>query len=215
MSRWWYALAAAALALATAWVIGPTGEKPPVQFARPAPAGAVAAPRGLSRYASPIRYAYTPACDNSSVPCGPWVLVAWNGERGGLPGTDAADSLSLSPDGTRAAYLRASDGAYAVADLRTGAVKALPVRQKDGTVGEMFGAQVPLFSLDGRHLLIQRDHLDKDDAAAAGGPAGHERPALGRRGRRRRADLRSSWRDGVPRRGPRHRGGAATRRTHE
>ncbi|MEW1838190.1 hypothetical protein AB0392_09550 [Nonomuraea angiospora] len=163
MSRWWSALAAAALAVATAWVIGPAGEQPPVQFVRPEPARAVAAPAGLGRYASPIRYAYAPACDNGSDSCGPWVLVSWGGERGGLPGTDAQGSLSLSPDGTRAAYLRTSDETYVVADLRTGAVKALPVRLKGGTVGEMFGAQVPLFSLDGRHLLIQRDHLDEDD----------------------------------------------------
>lgn len=170
MSRWWYALAAAALALAAAWVIGPTGESPPVRFARPEPSRAVAVPEKLSRYASPIRYAYSPACENGSAACSHWVLVAWGGERGWLPGTDATDSLSLSPDGTRAAYLRTSDGAYAVADLRTGAVKALPVRQKDGTVGEMFGAQIPLFSLDGRHLLIQRDHLGKDDETVLENP---------------------------------------------
>ncbi|MET9239391.1 hypothetical protein [Nonomuraea sp. NPDC003709] len=171
MSRWWYAFAAAALAVATAWVIGPTGEQPPVQFARPEPARAVtAAPEERSRYASPIRYAYSPACENGSAPCSHWVLVAWGGERGWLPGTDAADSLSLSPDGTHAAYLRTSDDTYVVADLRTGAVKALPVRQKGGTVSEMFGAQIPLFSLDGRHLLIQRDHLDKDDETVLENP---------------------------------------------
>ncbi|MFI6733685.1 hypothetical protein ACIBI9_12215 [Nonomuraea sp. NPDC050451] len=151
-------------------VIAPTGEKPPVQFARPEPAPAVAAPEKLGRYASPIRYAYSPACENGSAPCSHWVLVAWGGERGRLPGTDAADSLSLSPDGTRAAYLRTSNDAYVVADLRTGAVKALPVRLKGGTVGEMFGAQVPLFSLDGRHLLIQRDHLDKDTETVEDNP---------------------------------------------
>ncbi|MGN9836666.1 hypothetical protein ACTMTI_00955 [Nonomuraea sp. H19] len=165
---WRSALAAVAAALAAAWVIGPVslpGEQP-IRFVRPepaTPAGAAAAkPPKLSRYASPIRYAYVPACEDGSGPCANWILVTTRGERGWLPGADAAGSLALSQDGTRAAYLR-GDETYAVADLMTGTLKPLPVRQKGGSVGEIFGAQAPLFSLDGRHLLIQRDHLDKND----------------------------------------------------
>ncbi|TMR98058.1 hypothetical protein [Nonomuraea basaltis] len=164
---WRSALAAVAVAVAVVWVIDPLalpGERP-IQFLRPELPRAASAPKPqkLSKYASPVRYAYVPACQDGSGPCANWNLVTAGGERGWLPGADAAGSLALSQDGTRAAYLRGKDERYVVADLRTGTLTPLPVRQKGGSVGEIFGAQPPLFSLDGRHLLIQLDRLDKDD----------------------------------------------------
>ncbi|WP_188191065.1 hypothetical protein [Nonomuraea sp. SYSU D8015] len=160
---WRPALGAAALAVAAAWAIGP-GERP-IRFLRPSssPAASAPVPQKLAKYASPVRYAYVPACQDGSGPCANWNLVTASGEHGWLPGADAAGSLALSQDGTRAAFLRGKDERYVVTDLRTGKTKPLPVRQKGGSVTEIFGAQPPRFSLDGRHLLIQLDRLDEND----------------------------------------------------
>lgn len=162
---WRSALGAMAVAAAAAWVIGALPGERPIQFApsEPAPPAYVSTPQKLTKYASPVRYAYVPACPDESDPCADWILVTTNGERGRLPGADAGESLALSQDGTHAAYLRGEDERYVVADLRTGTLTPLPVRQKGGSVGEIFGARPPIFSPDGRHLFIQREHLDKDD----------------------------------------------------
>ncbi|QFY06225.1 hypothetical protein GBF35_05635 [Nonomuraea phyllanthi] len=196
-----YAVAAAAVALTAAWVIGPVSEvtgplsevigpiigKPPVRFVQPRPARTPSLmPDRRGSYASPVRYAYVPACQDDLDPCSHWILVSSDGERGWLPGAADDGSLALSPDGRRAAYLNA-DERYVVVDLRTGHVTPLPIRQKGGSVGEMFGAQPPLFSLDGRHLLIQLEHLDKDTELVLERPlivnvrtgAPHRLPAVG------------------------------------
>ncbi|MEU1386371.1 MULTISPECIES: hypothetical protein [unclassified Nonomuraea] len=76
--------------------------------------------------------------------------------------TGAAVLVVVLAAGRRAVFPRDSDNTYVVADLRTGAVERLPVRQPRGTVTALFGAQPPLFSLDGRHVLLRPDHLTKD-----------------------------------------------------
>ncbi|MGW0801973.1 hypothetical protein [Nonomuraea sp. NPDC002799] len=153
---WRAAVAVVAAVPAVVWVLDPPPAEPPVTFLRPSATPAAAPPpAALSRYASPVRYAYQPACQDESGPCTHWNLVTAGGEHGWLPGADAGGDLSLSGDGTRAVYLR--DDTYVVADLTTGTLKPLPVRHKGDPAGE------PLFSLDGRHLLIQFDHLDEDD----------------------------------------------------
>ncbi|MEW9546887.1 hypothetical protein [Nonomuraea sp. NPDC050783] len=165
----WRSAIAVVLAILAAWWVAepvPSPDGRPVQsvplVARPA-APVPDRPPERARYASPIRYAFIPACDDGSGPCRNWNLVSADGERGWLPGADAASSLTLSPDGTRALYRHGEDDRYVVADLRTGRLTPLAVRDEDGSVGEIFGAQPPRFSLDGRHLVLQPDHLDEDD----------------------------------------------------
>lgn len=187
---WRPAFGALALAVAAAWALGPLPGERPVQFVRPASSPVASAPRPqeLAKYSSPVRYAYVPACQDGSGPCVNWNLVTASGERGWLPGATAGQPLALSQDGTRAAYLRGKDETYVVADLTTGTITALPVRQEGGSVTEIFGAQPPLFSLDGRHLLVQRDHLDKDEEVVLENPmivdiergAVHRLPRVGR-----------------------------------
>ncbi|MFF4191428.1 hypothetical protein [Nonomuraea sp. NPDC001831] len=164
---WWAGAAVLVVALAAAWVAASLPAQPGVRFVRSQPvttgkaAKKPAKPAKRTKYATPIRYAYVPSCGDAGV-CGNMILVGDGGERGRLPYSFDETMFALSRDGRRAAFLRDSDNTYVVADLRTGAVERLPVRQPRGTVTAFFGAQPPLFSLDGRHVLVQPDHLTKD-----------------------------------------------------
>ncbi|NUR88245.1 MAG: hypothetical protein HOY71_29505 [Nonomuraea sp.] len=157
---WRSCLAAAAVALAAAWVTAPPHAPRFVRDAQASPPDlAMAGER--TTFAAPVRYAYSADCHDRSGACVHWLLVSATGERGWLPGAVDETLFTLSRDGLRAAFLRADDHTYVVTDLRTGRVTPLPVKQ-DGTVTPVFGAQPPLFSPDGRLLLVRRDHLDKD-----------------------------------------------------
>ncbi|MEV3983796.1 hypothetical protein [Nonomuraea sp. NPDC049758] len=161
---WRAGVAVLVAVLAAGWVAAPLPAEPGVRFVGSQPvtpgrtAKEPAKPAKRTKYATPIRYAYAPSCDA----CAHMILVGDGAERGRLPYSFDGTMFALSRDGRRAAFLRDSDNTYVVADLRTGAVERLPVRQPRGTVTALFGAQPPLFSLDGRHVLLQPDHLTKD-----------------------------------------------------
>ncbi|NRQ32249.1 hypothetical protein HII36_10430 [Nonomuraea sp. NN258] len=158
-------------ALAAAWVVQPLFEPPPpprfVTTATTAPtqAPALTAPLVTTTRADgplpPVRYAYVPSCQGDADPCTHWIVVSSDGRHSWLPHGAQDTPLALSHDGTRAAYPRKADGRFVLHDLAANTVKPLPVTAGE-SVGELFGAQPPLFSRDGRHLLIRLDDLDEE-----------------------------------------------------
>lgn len=162
MSVLWRLCVAAAALLAAVWLIRGDGE-PPVEFLTPEPKAPVpSAPPAAELTgpaASPIRYAYEPHCNDNSDGCTHHILVSATGERWWLPGARDGAPFALSADGTVAVH--PLEGRYVARDLTTGEVTKLPVKPRD-SAGEMFGAQQPLLSLDGRHLLVQHDRVDED-----------------------------------------------------
>ncbi|MDA0636026.1 hypothetical protein OUY22_21605, partial [Nonomuraea sp. MCN248] len=117
----------------------------PVKLTGPAPA--------------PVRYAYEPHCNNETDGCRHHILVSATGERWWLEGARDDAPFALSADGALAVH--PSGDRYVARDLTTGTVTKLPVKARE-SVGEIFGSQAPLLSLDGRHLLVQHDDLDED-----------------------------------------------------
>ncbi|MEU8247102.1 hypothetical protein [Nonomuraea sp. NPDC048916] len=138
--------------------------EPPPQFVRTATeqrASAPAAHKLTGPTPAPIRYAYAPSCEGTDA-CDHWILVSARGERRWLPDAGDGGSLTLSPDGLRAAHWSATAGRFVVLDLKAETTRTLPVKGED-SIGELLGGRPPLLSLDGRHLLVQSDHLDKND----------------------------------------------------
>ncbi|GGO82449.1 hypothetical protein [Nonomuraea cavernae] len=162
-SPWLYAVAALAI-LAVAWVVAPLRAEPPPRFVRPSteqPASAPAVRELTGPVPAPIRYAYAPSCQDGDA-CRHWILVSARGERWWLPGAGDEVSLGLSADGLRVAYRSDAAGGFVVRDLKTGTTRSLTVKP-EASIGEFIGVRPPLLSPDGRHLLVQNDHLDKND----------------------------------------------------
>ncbi|MEV0202206.1 hypothetical protein [Nonomuraea sp. NPDC050691] len=157
---WTYA--AAVLAVVTAvWVTAPAWSGPPVRFVRTGtdPLVPTPGPRALRGPApAPVRYAYRPVCDDGGEACKHWILVSTRGERWWLPYGFGEAPLALSRDGTRAAYWHQKKQRYAVVDLTRGTTTYLP-QGIAAPVGADRATQPPLFSLDGRHLLVAQDRL--------------------------------------------------------
>ncbi|NUR89436.1 MAG: hypothetical protein HOY71_35580 [Nonomuraea sp.] len=134
--------------LAAIWVVLPAS---PQETGFPAPAATAVRlpePRELKGPApSPVRYASTPSCEEEPFVCEPWVLVSAAGDRWRLPGATGDEPLALSQDGTRAAYRDSTEGHFVVADLRRGKT----------TILRMESEEPPLFSPDGRYLLVRTD----------------------------------------------------------
>lgn len=159
------ALFSAALAMIV-WALSPlwaSADAPAMIRPRVLPAAATKVPERLpANVPVPIRFAHKPACNDGSPPCSHWILVSERGERWWLPSASGQDSLALSRDGTLAAYPRGKAADYVVRDLRTGRHTTVKIKGELG-IGPFFGGSIVQFSLDGRHLSIPRDHLDKDD----------------------------------------------------
>ncbi|MET7462511.1 hypothetical protein [Nonomuraea sp. NPDC005501] len=166
---WTYGAAVLAV-VAGVWVTAPVWSQPPVRFVRPdqGPVVPTPGPRELRGPApAPVRYAYRPACDDGAETCKHWVLVSTRGERWWLPYAFGSGPLTLSRDGTRAAYWHPKQHRYVVVDLLKGTTTPLPV--KTGEPPEPGrGGQEPMFSPDGRRLLVADDRDDDTGEVAPG-----------------------------------------------
>ncbi|NUW40876.1 hypothetical protein [Nonomuraea rhodomycinica] len=168
----WTGAAAVLVVVAALWVSAPVWSQPHVRFVRPSADRPVSAPgpRELRCPApAPVRYAYRPVCGDGGEACEHWILVSTRGERRWLPHGFGDGPLALSRDGTRAAYWHQKKRRYAVVDLAEGATtflpRSLPQPQDPGA-----GGQAPLFSLDGRHLLVADERIDVDADQVVPGP---------------------------------------------
>ncbi|MFC5815560.1 hypothetical protein [Nonomuraea harbinensis] len=162
MSALWRLCVAAAAALAAAWLIY-GGGPPPVEFLSPEPAPpatpAPAAVKLTGPAPAPVRYAYEPHCNDGTDGCRHHILVSATGQQWWVEGAHDDAPFALSADGTLVVHPLGDR--FVARDLTTGTVTELPIKTEE-SVGEIFGAQQPLLSLDGRHLLVQHDHLDED-----------------------------------------------------
>ncbi|GAA2311436.1 hypothetical protein GCM10010149_72600 [Nonomuraea roseoviolacea subsp. roseoviolacea] len=168
----WTCAAAALAVVAALWVTAPAWSEPPVRFVRTGadPLAPAPGPRELRGPApAPVRYAYRPVCGDGTEACEHWILVSTRGERWWLPYGFGDGPLALSRDGTRAAYWHRKEWRYAVVDLARGTTTFLPEdlpRPHDPGAG----GQAPLFSLDGRYLLVAEERIDVDTATVVPGP---------------------------------------------
>ncbi|MEV0591925.1 hypothetical protein [Nonomuraea cavernae] len=170
-SPWLYAVVALTI-LAAAWVVAPLRAEPSPRFVRPwaeQPASAPTVRQLTGPVPVPIRYAYVPSCQDNTGACRHWILVSARGERWWLPGAADSDSLTLSADGLRVAYSSDAARGFVIRDLKTGTTRPLPVK-REASIGEFFGVRPPLLSPDGRYLLVQHDHLDKNEEVVSERP---------------------------------------------
>lgn len=147
---------------AAVWVSAPIwhAEESQAPMVRPQPARTGAPAQELKGPApAPIRFAHQATCREWAPMCRHWILVSERGERWWLPYGFDDSPLALSRDGWQAAYRwDGKESRYVVRDLKTGETRKLPSK-----IGRTVFGDQPLFSLDGRHLVFEQDHLDKHD----------------------------------------------------
>lgn len=122
-------------------------------------------PAHAATHGHSIRYVSLNACDGS--PCGPWTLSLHNGahlrlpdaqvralSKRGKPIKGSMAPIGVNGNGTRVAYLRASDGRLVVRDIDSGVVHPMPWNVFPKGVSQQF-ADLRL-SLDGGKLAVSR-----------------------------------------------------------
>lgn len=147
---------------AAVWVSAPIwhAEESQAPMVRPQPARTGAPAQELKGPAhAPIQFAHQVSCREWAPMCRHWILVSERNERWWLPYGFDETPLALSRDGWLAAYhWDGKETRYVVRDLKTGETRKLPAKIESTVFGDE-----PLFSLDGRHLVFEQDHLDKRD----------------------------------------------------
>jgi hypothetical protein len=122
-------------------------------------------PAGTASAVPVIRYAGLSACrtdDGGRRPCGPWRLRLSDGRVVALPDAHRTDGdhpargvMSVSPDGTRAAYFRQRDGVLMIWEAATGRARRTGVVRPDSvSVTELtLSPRGRFIGIDGEHAV--------------------------------------------------------------